>query len=131
MQVNNNTHDEVKFDIGVKQGQSPFSMLFGLYSTLMNLEHVWTRLTRILHIYLTCLLPFFSMRRMSLCSLNWEHACIDSFFFETKGRQASAKAQEVVHHLASFPSSREEISQLGFKPPTSFLRFGYPSTITG
>ena len=51
-------------------------------------------------------------------------------FFETEGRHASAKAQEAVHHLASFPSSREEISQPGFEPPTSSLRFGYPSTIT-
>ena len=40
------------------------------------------------------------------------------------------QAQEAVDHLASFPSSREEISQPGFEPPTSSLRFGYPSTIT-
>ena len=52
------------------------------------------------------------------------------FIFETEGRQASAKAQEAIHHLTSFPSSREEISQSGFEPPTSSLRFGYPSTIT-
>jgi hypothetical protein len=51
------------------------------------------------------------------------------FVFETKGQQANAKAQEVVDHLASFMSCREEISQPGFEPPTSSLRFGYPSTI--
>ena len=33
-----------------------------------------------------------------------------SFLFETEGRQASAKALEAVDHLASFLSSREEIS---------------------
>ena len=48
-------------------------------------------------------------------------------FFETKGQQASAKAQEAVHHLASFPSSREEISQSGLhikiqRLPTSFYQ---------
>ena len=31
-------------------------------------------------------------------------------FVETEGRHANAKAQEAFHHLASFPSSREEIS---------------------
>ena len=30
------------------------------------------------------------------------------YIFETEGRHANAKAQEAVHHLASFPSSREE-----------------------
>lgn len=51
------------------------------------------------------------------------------FFFKTKGGQARAKAQEIVDHLASSPSNREEISRLGIKPPTSSLRFGYPSSI--
>ena len=46
-----------------------------------------------------------------------------------EGWHASAKAQEVVDHLASFPSSREEISQPGIELPTSSLRFGYFSTI--
>ena len=32
------------------------------------------------------------------------------FFFEIEGRHVSVKAQEVVDHLASFPSGREEIS---------------------
>ena len=32
------------------------------------------------------------------------------YFFETIGRQASAKAQEAVDHLTSFPSGREKIS---------------------
>ena len=50
-------------------------------------------------------------------------------FFKIEGRQASAKAQGAVDHVASFPSSREEISQPGFEPPTSFLRFGYLSII--
>jgi hypothetical protein len=51
------------------------------------------------------------------------------FFFETEGRQASAKAHEVIDHLASFLSGREEISQPGIELPTSSLRFGYLSTI--
>ena len=51
------------------------------------------------------------------------------FFFETESRQASARADEAVDHLASFLSSREEISHPGIKPPTSSLRFGYLSTI--
>ena len=37
------------------------------------------------------------------------------FFFETEGRHASTKTQEAVDHLASFLSSREEISQPGIK----------------
>ena len=36
--------------------------------------------------------------------------CIYLFFLETKGRQASAKAHEIVDYLASFPSDREESS---------------------
>ena len=50
-------------------------------------------------------------------------------FVEIEGRHANAKAQETVDHLASFMSSREEVSQLGIKPPTSSLRFEYLSTI--
>ena len=41
-----------------------------------------------------------------------------SFFGEIEGRRANVK----------FLSSREEISQPGFEPPTSSLRFGYLST---
>jgi hypothetical protein len=48
---------------------------------------------------------------------------------EIEDQQASAKAQEAFDHLASILSSREEISQQGIEPPTSFLRFGYLSTI--
>jgi hypothetical protein len=48
---------------------------------------------------------------------------------ETKGRQASAKAQEADDHLAIFLSSREEISQPEIELPTSFLRVGYLSTV--
>jgi hypothetical protein len=33
------------------------------------------------------------------------------FIFQAEGRQANAKAQEAMNHLASFLSSREEISQ--------------------
>ena len=51
------------------------------------------------------------------------------FFFETEGRHANAKAQEVIGHLARFPSSGEEISRMEIKLPTSSLRFGYLSTI--
>ena len=51
------------------------------------------------------------------------------FFLEPEGRQASAKAHEADDHMASFPSSREEILQPGIEPPTSSLRFGYLSTI--
>ena len=61
---------------------------------------------------------------------HWKYFFFSFFFFEAEGRQANAKAQEAVHRLASFPSSREEILQSGFEPPTSSLRFGYPSTIT-
>ena len=50
-------------------------------------------------------------------------------FFETEGWLANTKAQEAVDHLASFPSSGEDISQPGYEPPTSSLRFGYLSTI--
>ena len=49
--------------------------------------------------------------------------------FETEGRHVNAKAHEVVYHLASFFSSKEEISQSGMEPPISSLRFGYVSTI--
>ena len=42
-------------------------------------------------------------------------------FYETDGRQANAKAQEVVDHLTNFLSSREETSQPGFEPPTSSI----------
>jgi hypothetical protein len=55
--------------------------------------------------------------------------CNSSIFLETKGRHANAKAQEAVDHLASFSSSREEISQPGVEPPTSCLGFWYLSTI--
>ena len=51
------------------------------------------------------------------------------FFFETNGRHANAKSHEVVDHLASFPSSIEEISQPWFELLTSSLRFEYLSTI--
>ena len=51
------------------------------------------------------------------------------FFFEREVRQAIAKAREAVDHLASFLSSKEEISQLGIEPPTSFLRFGILITL--
>ena len=44
------------------------------------------------------------------------------FYFETECRHASAKAHEVVDHLTSFLSSREEISQLGIEPPIPSLR---------
>ena len=42
-----------------------------------------------------------------------------NFFFEIEGQHANVKAHEAVDHLVSFMSSREEISQLGFKLPTS------------
>ena len=40
----------------------------------------------------------------------------------TVSSSSSSKAQEAVDHMASFPSSREEISKLGIEPPTSSLR---------
>jgi hypothetical protein len=46
-----------------------------------------------------------------------------NFLVETEGRQAGAKAQGAVYHLASFPSGREDISQPGIEPPTSSSRF--------
>ena len=49
------------------------------------------------------------------------------FFFEIEGWEANAKAHEVVDHMASFLSSREEISQPRIKPPTSSLRFFLPA----
>ena len=52
-------------------------------------------------------------------------------FFETEGRHANARAHEALDHLASFLSSKEEISQLGIELPTSSLRFGYLFTIIG
>ena len=52
-----------------------------------------------------------------------------SFFGETKGRHASAKAQEALDHLASILSSREEISKPEIEPATSSLRFRHLSTI--
>ena len=71
---------------------------------------------------------------MGLCYLSHNFLffilIFDFLIFETEGRHASAKAHEAIHHLASFPSSREEISQPGYEPPTSYLRFGYLSTIT-
>ena len=51
------------------------------------------------------------------------------FFFETEGRHANVKVEEAVDHLASFPSSREEVSLLGIELPTFSLRFGYLSII--
>jgi hypothetical protein len=50
-------------------------------------------------------------------------------FFETEGRQASGKVQEVVDHLAGSLSRRKEMSQSVIKPPISSLRYGYLSTI--
>jgi hypothetical protein len=52
-----------------------------------------------------------------------------SLFLERERQQADAKAQEAVTHLASVSSGREEISQPGIERPTSFLRFGYLSTL--
>jgi hypothetical protein len=53
-------------------------------------------------------------------------------YLELEGwQQANAKAQKTVDHLASFPTSGDEISQPGIKPPTSSLKCGYLSTITG
>ena len=43
------------------------------------------------------------------------------FFFEIEGRHAGTKAQDAVAHMASFVSSREEISQSEIEPPTSSL----------
>ena len=43
------------------------------------------------------------------------------FILEVEGRHASAITQEAVDHLASFPPSREDISQRGFEPQTSSL----------
>jgi hypothetical protein len=54
---------------------------------------------------------------------------ISFYFGDRRSRHANAKAQEVVDHLASFLSSREEISQPGIEPLISSLRFGYLSTI--
>ena len=56
------------------------------------------------------------------------YVCFFVLFFETEDQQASAKAQEAVDHLTSFPSSREVISQLGIQLPTFSLRFGCLST---
>ena len=52
-----------------------------------------------------------------------------NLFLDVEGQKASAKAHEVVDHLASVLSSREEISQSEIEPPTSTLRFGYLSNI--
>jgi hypothetical protein len=41
--------------------------------------------------------------------------------FETEDRQASAKAQEAIHQLASVPLGREEISQPGNRTVNLFL----------
>jgi hypothetical protein len=49
------------------------------------------------------------------------------FFFETEARQNRAKAHEAVDHLASFLSSRKDISHAEIEPPTSSLTFGYLS----
>ena len=65
-------------------------------------------------------------------SRSWEANIIaTNFFLETNVQQANAKAQVVVNHLASFLSSREEISQPGIGPSTSSLRFGYLSNSLG
>ena len=42
-------------------------------------------------------------------------------FLETEGRHAMAKAEEAVDHLASFMSSREEISRPGIETADLFL----------
>ena len=49
-------------------------------------------------------------------------------FFHIEGRQANAKAHEVVDHLASILSSREEIWQPGIEPPIASFIFEYLST---
>ena len=49
----------------------------------------------------------------------WRSVTTLHCFFETKGRHANAKAQEAIDHLASFLSSREEISQPWLEPPSS------------
>ena len=58
---------------------------------------------------------------------NWLVFCY--FILKIEGCHASANAHELVDNLASFPLDRERISQPGFEPPTSSLRFGYMSTI--
>jgi hypothetical protein len=50
-------------------------------------------------------------------------------YSEIEVRQANAKEHVAVDHLTSILSSREEISQPRFEPPTSSLGFGYLSTI--
>ena len=50
-------------------------------------------------------------------------------FFEIEGQQTNAQAQEAINHLASFLSSREEISQPGIEPPTSSSKLKYLSII--
>ena len=52
-----------------------------------------------------------------------------SFLLRQKADMSTPKHRRQVHHLASFPSSREEISQPGFELPTSSLRFGSSRTI--
>ena len=53
--------------------------------------------------------------------------CLLLIYYETEGQHA--KAHEAVDHMTSILSSREEISQSGIETPTSYLRFGYLSTI--
>jgi hypothetical protein len=50
-------------------------------------------------------------------------------FCETEGQHANVKAHEAVGHLTSILLGQEEISQPGFKLPTSSLRFGYLSIV--
>ena len=59
---------------------------------------------------------------------NYKFLFIYLFFLEIDGQQACTKAQEAVHHLTSFMSSREEISRLEIQLPTTSLRVGYLST---
>ena len=47
------------------------------------------------------------------------HKVCSFVFFEIEGRHANTKAHDAVDHLTNFPSSREEISQLRIKLPTS------------
>ena len=54
-----------------------------------------------------------------LITLSKGRLCEFFISFETEGRHARAKAYEVVKHLASQLSSREEISQPEIELPTS------------
>ena len=73
--LNGNTHGEAMSDVFVRLEYPLSPTLSRLY--IDELEHIWTILTGVLHVYSTRWVPFSFMLTMLSCSLNQEQAYKD------------------------------------------------------